>query len=44
MIEMGVVEAYRRLRITDSSILDDAIIASFVSCVRSHLMGLIVDC
>ena len=33
MIEMDTTEAYRRLRITDSSILDDAIIASFVSCV-----------
>lgn len=43
-IEMDTTEAFRRLRITDSSIPDDGIIASFVSCVWSRATGLIVDC
>ena len=44
IIEMDTTEAFHRLRISDFSISDDAIIASFVSCVLPRVVGLIVDC
>jgi hypothetical protein len=42
-LEMTPAEAYKRLRIADSNIPDDGIIASFVSCVCPVYKHLIVE-